>query len=296
MTCMKLIKGSIVNNSLSENSFTPISNKKKTLGLILIGVAFLILMITLYLDKENHFLHLILLITTVCISAISIGIFWNYKDKGDENKNNNNGTPLNDLRIFISVTTALYAIIAGFAITEAVRYAFTDFGVQYNFPILISIEIMDLLLKEVIKLKDQFIITGIFLVTAIPFYHGAMMYLTNKGGIVASEKKIGQIIHFAGLFSQSIIFLGISVSLTSSPSVISLIALLLIVDSVWIIAGQFTKHRPPLGWLGLNILFVSLINLSHYPFGTEHALLMILIFASGRTIIDYLGFQKIFFK
>lgn len=227
----------------------------------------------------------------IAFCTVSIILLWNKVDQpitsGDYNK---------ESRIFVYVSTTLYAIIAGFAITKAITFAFDGFGKDIEiFPLFITFELVNVLIGETIRLSDQFWMTIIFLATAIPFYHGAMRFLTRRSDIISHEKLQGQVIHFVGLFTQAIIFLGISLVLTSLPAVITLIILLLIVDSTWILLGQKTNHHPPIGWLSLNMAFFASINLISYPMWTDYALPILAGFAIARSIFDYCGFQEIFF-
>lgn len=228
------------------------------------------------------------MIITSC--SVSI-ILWHKVDQpipsGDSSK---------EPRFFVYVSTTLYAIIAGFAITTAITFAFKGFGKDIEiFPLFITFELVNLLIDETMNLSDQFWMLTIFLATAIPFYHGAMRFLTRRSDIISQEKLPGQIIHFVGLFTQAIIFLGISLVLTSLPAVITLIILLLIVDSAWIILGQKTNHHPPIGWLSLNIAFFASINLISYPMWADYALPILAGFAIARSSFDYFVFHEIFF-
>lgn len=264
--------------------------ERKKISYIPLSIAVILLIPQFFLNAENLDLHIALsfLIITSCLVSIFL---WHKVDlpipSGDSN---------NEPRFFVYVSSTLYAVIAGFAITTAITFAFFKFGEDIEiFPLFITFELVNLLIVETMNLSDQFLMMIIFLATAIPFYHGAMRFLTRRSNIISQENLYGQIIHFVGLFSQAIIFLGISLVLTSLPAVITLIILLLIVDSAWILLGQKTNHRPPIGWLSLNIAFFASINLISYPMWSDYALPILAGFAIIRSFFDYIIFHEIFF-
>ena len=263
----------------------------KKISYVLLLIAASLLITQLSLNARDLDLHILLSFLIIGICTGSIIPLWNKVEspKVLEDSDKKQG-------VFIFVSTALYGIIAGFAITNAITHAFTGFGSEIQiFPLFITFELIEKFIDETIRLSDQFAITMVFLATSIPFYHGAMRYLIRYPDIISSEGRRGQIIHFGGLFTQAIIFLGIALVLSSLSAVITLIIILLIVDSAWILLGHFTNHPPPKGWLSLNIAFFASINLISYPMWSEHALLILMGFAIIRSIIDYCGFQEIFF-
>lgn len=265
--------------------------ERKKISYVLLFIAVTLLISQFLLNAKNLDLHIILSFLIIGFCTVSIILLWNKVEQPITS-----GASSEESRIFIYVSTTLYAIIAGFAITTAITFAFGGFGKDIEiFPLFITFGLVNELIDETIRLSDQFWMTIIFLATAIPFYHGAMKFLTRRPDIISQEKIPGQIIHFVGLFTQAIIFLGISLVLSSLSAVIALIILLLIVDSTWIILGQKTNHHPPIGWLSLNIGFFASINLISYPMWSDYALVILAVFAIVRSLIDYCGFQEIFF-
>lgn len=265
-------------------------NNKK-ISHVLLTLAFIVLLIGLSLNSINSNFLFTAAFVTIILCGVAIIPLWNKVE------------PRKDIEgkkiapFFVTVTSALYAIIGGFAITEALKHAFLGFGAELEFTsLIISFETLIPVYSELVRLKSQFLIVLVFLVIAIPFYHGAMMYLVRTRELMASESKKGQLFHFGFLFTQAIIFLGIGISLGSLPTLIFLISFLMVIDSIWILVGKWTNNPPPFGWLCLNLGFfasIILINFPYWPFGP---LEMLLIFAISRTIIDYVGFEEIYFK
>jgi len=270
-----------------------LNNKK--ISYVLLPIAFGVLLLGLSLDNFYPNVLFLSAFVTIFLCGIAIVPLWNQVErKGDElnNEKKREITP-----VFVTVTSALYAVIGGFAVTKAVGYPFGYFGDGLEVTNLeVTLDTLIPLLDELVRLKDKFLIMGVFLVTAIPFYHGAMMYLIRTPTIIVTESKQGQLFHFGFLFTQSMIFLGIALSLDSFPSILLLIGFLMVVDSVWIIFGQLTNIKPPVGWLCLNLGFFASIILISLPLWPFRPIEMLLFFAIGRTVIDYFGFKAIFFK
>ena len=215
--------------------------------------------------------------------------------------NDEKETTTGNSTIMIAVTSALYAVIGGFAIKTALGNTFDGIihQIQNHFPPNSPIEgasypiIMDSLSKS----QYEIWMGVVFLITAIPFYHGAMIFLSDKSGIKRLTTPKEVLIHFIPLFGQSIIFLAISMSIQSFMFSVMMLILLAIVDSIWIIAGQKSETKPPIGWLCINIGFVSALFLT-IPLGwipsSSSAYLGIICIA--RTAIDYAGFKDMYIR
>jgi hypothetical protein len=75
---------------------------------------------------------------------------------------------------------------------------------------------------------------------------------------------------------------------------VTLLILLQIFDAFWIIVGQKTENKPPLGWLALNLGFSSALILSLHVNSIPESLYLFVIISIIRMIVDYIGFSKIY--
>lgn len=255
-------------------------------SLLLFGVA--IFVIAFFLRTTPPFL-------SVAIGAIlvicAIGIISNWKKTGEDIS-----IKTNLAQITVYISAGLYGIIAGFAIKNAIEI--TIMGTLNQ--IIHTLED-----TASIKLSQFFIGLGqgtyeismffAFLATAIPFYHGAMIFLSKESHQEPEASK-AIALHFGCLFIQAIIFLSISLVLQYFLLVILLLILLMIIDSIWIILGQKTKHKPPLGWLSSNLAFTAVLFLIIYlNWDPNDSALFLLFTCLIRTVVDYVGFTKVYF-
>lgn len=197
--------------------------------------------------------------------------------------------------LLMNVNVALYAIIAGFAITNSMRFIFDEVKKELPQTVNHSSTSYSVIFEAMYHSQYEIVISAIFLLTAIPFYHGAMVFLSDKSRTIEKENSKSLTIHFLVLFTQSIIFLAVSYTLVSIKLVVALFVGLMIIDSIWIIWGQTTKSKPPLGWLGLNLIFTSFLFISIYQLYIEPEI-MLLIFCIIRTGLDYFIFKHMYSK
>lgn len=241
---------------------------------------------------------------TIAIGAIAVGLsrhpkfLTEKKDKVDTSGSVSvSEVPSQQKPILLmTVNAALYAVIAGFAITNTMRFIFDK--ITKNITELsqnISAASLTQIFDAINRSQNEILVSGVFLATAIPFYHGAMVFLSDKSKTVEKESAKGFALHFSILFLQSIIFLAASFSLESSKFVVMLLLSLMTVDSIWIIWAQMTKSKPPLGWLGLNLSFAAALILSIYQTWSQP---IFILFVSSliRTTIDYVVFNEMYKK
>lgn len=271
---------------------------KNTRAYKLIPIAIFLIITGIFLRSVNSFFFLGCMLAAITISGISIKTHWNYKMIiSNEEKETTTGNST----VMIAVTSALYAVIGGFAIKTALGNTFDGIinQIQNHFPQHSPIEgasfaiIMDSLSKS----QYEIWMGVVFLVTAIPFYHGAMIFLSDKSGIKRLTTPKEVLIHFIPLFGQSIIFLALSMSLQSFMFSVMMLILLAIVDSLWIIIGQKSEARPPIGWLCINIGFVSSLFLTiHQGWIPSSSSMYLGIICILRTAIDYMGFRDMYIR
>ena len=251
------------------------------MGLVILVIAFFFRTTTPFLIGAS------LVIFVIC--GVGISSYWRKPSVDIAAKSD-----LTQITVYISA--GLYGIIAGFAIKNAIES--TIEGI---------IDPITLSLVDTSSTKLSQIFTGlvqnpyeismffVFILTAIPFYHGAMIFLSKESREKPEPAK-GMILHFGCLFIQAIIFLSISLVLQFFILVILLLILLMIVDSVWIILSQRTLHKPPLVWLSTNLAFTTALILVIYPGWNPDYSAPFLAFACLiRTLVDYLGSPEVYF-
>ncbi len=70
----------------------------------------------------------------------------------------------------------------------------------------------------------------------------------------------------------------------------------MIADSAWVILGQETLRKPPLGWLPLNLGFTTALFLTIHPgWNPDISAPILAIICIIRTLIDYFGFHDLYF-
>lgn len=300
--------------------------------LLILGVSFLIVG---FVFRENIDILTPLSILTIILGAIIIGAFWNRDETSDtvnESKvvsrttittesdsttednmaktvtktttttvtpminTTNETTSASRERpiVLMTVNAALYGVIAGFAITTTMRFVFDKIQGGIGFDI--SVASLQQIFDSIFTNPNSVLMGFVFLATAIPFYHGSMIFLSDKSKTIEIESARGRALHFTVLFFQAIIFLSTSFALESFKLVIALFVFLMIVDSIWIIWARLgTKSKPPLGWLGSNLSFTA--ALLFIPYQSWFEPISLLAVASGfRTVVDYVGFRKMYSK
>ncbi|MGA3297628.1 MAG: hypothetical protein ABSD41_09265 [Candidatus Bathyarchaeia archaeon] len=131
-----------------------------------------------------------------------------------------------------------------------------------------------------------------FLVTIIPFYHGATLALTNVS--LLRTRRLLHLSNFGMLLIEAMIFYTMALSLSSINGFITWFAILMFADCAWVtfihIAGG-SDDQAPKKWAYVNFgMAVALVLLS--IFATDKRIATNLTYLVGlaavtRTILDY---------
>lgn len=143
-----------------------------------------------------------------------------------------------------------------------------------------------------------------FLITLIPFYHGALRHLdvtyVEQGG--KQVRKYALLIDFFALFFESCLLLALAVLLTKPVFFAWGLVMLLAFDTIWSISAHFgfsqdVKPKAELRWALINfiaviVLSIYLIIFNFVPNATYAADLKLSIGIPSisllRTVIDYI--------
>ena len=260
---------------------------KQYYGLLVSGLILLIM--GLLLGTINPSLLWITSVFIFIICGVGIRSYWK---KISEDEAKESSSP----QVTVYISAGLYGIIAGFAIKNVVESTIKGIigEVTQSFEDTTSEQFSQILLS-LQQSPYEILMLTVFLATAIPFYHGAMIFLSEKSH-KKPETPSGMISHFGSLFIQAIIFLTISIVLQNFVLVVFLLIILMIVDSAWIILSQKTLRKPPLGWLASNLGFTTALLLTvHLSWNLDSSAIILALICITRTIIDYAGFREVYF-
>lgn len=256
-------------------------------GLLVSGL--ILLIIGLFFGTTNPSLLWITSVFIFIICGVGISSYWK-KISEDESEESSS------TQVTVYISAGLYGIIAGFAIKNVIESTITGIIDEVSLPIedTVSTKFSQILLS-LQQSPYEISMLFVFLATAIPFYHGAMIFLSEKSH-KKPETPGGMINHFGCLFIQAIIFLAISIVLQNFVLVVFLLIILMIVDSAWIILSQKTLRKPPLGWLASNLAFTTaLLLIAHLSWNLDSSAIILALLCITRTVIDYSGFQDVYF-
>jgi hypothetical protein len=143
----------------------------------------------------------------------------------------------------------------------------------------------------------------IFIITAVPFYHGAVRHLyatyVEKGG--SKRIKNGALlIDFALLFAEGGLFIGLAYLVQSPPAFLGLFLLLIFLDSVW----GFLAHTTLTGsqaqnaektWALINVIYFVVLLVGYFSFDVGgdgfiwHTRMSYMLLGTAflRTVLDY---------
>jgi hypothetical protein len=185
------------------------------------------------------------------------------------------------IRETVRVLSYLYSVVVALAVTTAVKALVSPDGVRNPF----SLPLIDL---------SMFCA---FLVTLLPFYHGALMFLIRTYRVGFKTRKRGELlIDFVILLIEAIILYAMAASLFDFFGFVAWLAFLVFLDAVWVFFVYFKSPKgsseAPLTWGLLNVcMVVFLYFLWNYAVTTEEVTYIILLVGSlARTILDY-GFS-----
>ena len=280
---------------LKNNILVPenplLSNK---ITAILLIVATGLVVISLFVRQINQ-LYISLLTTAVIISGITL----HFGEKIHTPSEPEGGREY----LILTVASTLYGFIAALAIKSVFDNAITksvivEIGSSLNKTSGASFQSV-----LAATSNNQYIIFMMisFMVTAVPFYHGAMLFLSKKMTRDDQNYNLTLFVTFGFLFLESIIFLIFSLSMASYMLSLGALIGLMIVSSAWVIIMRYLynkkdqKKTPPLGWLSLNLGFsaalFSTIQIGWVPQSSSEMLVIICI---GRTVVDYVKFRKLY--
>jgi len=185
----------------------------------------------------------------------------------------------------------MYAIVAGFAITEALE-EYNDSLSEIMKPLISSETVfipISTLLPAFSKNTNVIFLLAGFFALAIPFYHGGTLTLLKSG----NDKH--KILIFIMMFFIGIVLYFIGTNVANIYIFSTLTAALMIIDPVWCFYMRYgvNDKRFLIEWIQLNaitagffLLFLLLhINLS--PQDNVYFSLTIFIVLALRTILDY---------
>lgn len=182
----------------------------------------------------------------------------------------------------IKILINLYSVVAGLASVTAIKFLVNPEENLIRNPF--TIPIIDLF---------SFLTFFCYL---IPFYQGAVTYL-NKTYTREYEGKRGDIlVDFLHLLGEGMVFFAMSASLSNIFFFILWLAVLIIIDTLWLSTVKLRRiEGPPDIWLILNLItfvFIIFFWLFHsiYPKIAEglEGYTVLLFFSFLRTIYDYL--------
>jgi hypothetical protein len=189
---------------------------------------------------------------------------------------------------------ALYAIVSGLALTEAVSELARE--TENQLPTLRTVMLM-----------------AAFLATIMPFFHGGLRHLDEDYLIEpkATMKRFALPVDFVLLFVESVLVLGMAHRLANPAHFLAFLVFLLVVDIVWAFvmpllidcssprevfasfwSGRRFSQDPEIAWGQNNVLFLVVailawIAIDNADWGTTTDAAIVMIFALARTANDY---------
>ncbi len=201
------------------------------------------------------------------------------------------------------VASSLYAVIAGLALKTVFDSTFTK-KIMMEVSVVLNQTSehaanasLHTLLVAIQNSQYHVLMMFSFIVTAVPFYHGAMIFLSEH--VKLDNKSNSPLFYnFGFLFLQSIVLLGLAFSLESFLLSIGMLVLLMVISSLWVIIitkKMKTGGSPPLGWLCLNLGFSAALFLITYDGWTaETSSWYLAAVCSVRTFVDYVLFRSMY--
>jgi len=181
------------------------------------------------------------------------------------------------------ILTYLYSLIIAFSLTTIITVLLTDGLYTIRSPLEIPIYML--------------LIFFSFLVTLIPFYHGAVIFLVKSYDSEQKNLKKGEFLFdFCILLIQSLVFFAMALSSSYVIGFIQWLIILLGIDIIWsficYIKASDKKHAPPKYWGILNfitfiILILYLLFSVYEILGRTNSLVLLFIILSVRSITDY---------
>ena len=140
----------------------------------------------------------------------------------------------------------LYSVVIGAGLSLAI-FVVVDSG---RSPVPLKLELLPYFLS--------------YLVTLIPFYHGALrhldsVYIENSGPVRSGAL----LLDFLGLFAESCVFLALAVLLPAPQVFACGVVVLLLVDIIWGLLAHIavSKQRAEVTWAYINIITAVVLTL-----------------------------------
>lgn len=173
--------------------------------------------------------------------------------------------------------TELYVIVAGLAFANAIRSV-------------VNVDAPDLPFRT-----DALWLFAAFIVTIIPFHHGAVRYLFSNYVENENHGAIALPIDFLLLFIQAIVLFGLSMLLSKSYFFAWGLLVLLVIDVIWaalalVTCESATAREGARSWLLVNLIAAPILLLLIFvrqTFDESQFIILIATFALLRTIADY---------
>lgn len=199
----------------------------------------------------------------------------------------------------------LYTIVAGLALADAISTIIQGSDTGWRNPLALTLLVA-------------------FLVTLVPFFHGALRHFDETYLLPEETSTIGRsslAVDFGFLFVESGLLFGLAHQMHSTAGFAVFLGLLLGVDVAWVVAirGASTEGRPfweemlmivssPTksviaheNWAQNNVLYLIILIfmsvVAHYSWPGREVLqgVVILMVAIARTVWDYVGSFQFYF-
>src|SRR5262249_24705809 len=143
----------------------------------------------------------------------------------------------------------------------------------------------------------------VFIITVVPFYHGAVRHLYATYVEHGRSKRIkngGLLIDYALLFAEGGVFVGLAYLIQSPGAFLGLFLLLMFLDSVWGVLAYTTlvgsqAQNAEKTWAFINVIFFVVLLVGYFSFNVPaegfiwqpRMSYMLLGTAFLRTVLDY---------
>lgn len=172
----------------------------------------------------------------------------------------------------LSGLKTVYSVVIALSITEAIKSIF-------------DIEVYKNTYGINLGLLPTF---SIFIITLIPFYQGALRYLSEIQKDKNYKTSLKRIIDFVFFFLESLLFYWIALLINEKILFFKIMTVLLISDILWLITVLYYKKdlfNKIKWWCILNFILVILLLLLFYM--NYYNINVLLLMFIGRTSCDY---------
>lgn len=176
----------------------------------------------------------------------------------------------------VRIFSYLYSVVIGLALIAGVQTLISPQGGRHFFELPLG----------------QLLTFGSFIFTIVPFYHGAIRFLSQAYNQLDTERGGKILMDFAIFLVEASIFYALAINLSEIPVFVSWLGLLLVVDVVWVGLANliFSKREgSPTNWAAINSFMIAFL-IVFWSIGIQNSLegITILFVASIiRTVADY---------